>query len=133
MRPQLPHLSKSGLFLADLQDQLMSGQLSKDQFDWAGCGWPLSLNVPRGKAGGMRWQLVVMVSSILMKEQGRVIEQWESTKNYSWSYCGVRKGSLPDNRPLGFPFDRNFLNLSTLIDKPNWALVDVNIRHLGSA
>ena len=82
-----PHLSKSGLSLTDLQDKLMNGLLSKDQFDWAGCGWPVSLNVPRGKVGGMVWQLVVMVSSILEREQGRVEEKWESAKDYSWSYC----------------------------------------------
>ena len=132
-----PHLSKSNMTLSDLQDQLMNGKLRKDQFDWAGCGWPVNLNIPRGKEGGMKWQLVVMVSSILQDKEGNMKDKWESAKSYSWPYCGIQKGSFPDNRPLGFPFDRNFLKLSSLMKnssslkkRSNWALIDVTIKHL---
>ena len=133
-----PHLSKSMLTLGELQDKLMKGLISKNQYNWEGCGWPLSLNIPRGKAHGMKWELVAMVSTILEDKEGREREKWNSGKNVSWSFCGIYHGSIPDKRPMGFPFDRDFPSLhrlmqnkSTGMKKTNWAIIHVNIKHLG--
>ena len=133
-----PHLSKSMLTLGELQDKLMKGLISKNQYNWEGCGWPLSLNIPRGKAHGMMWELVAMVSTILEDKEGREREKWNSGKNVSWSFCGIYHGSIPDKRPMGFPFDRDFPSLhrlmqnkSTGMKKTNWSIIHVNIKHLG--
>jgi len=127
-----PHLYKSKLSVGELQDKVMEGKMSKEEYNMVGCGWPINLNIPRGRAGGMRWEVVAMISNIVEDNK----ETWESASNQSWAYCGVQQGGIPDTRPMGFPFDRNFHNLHRLMldtsigrMRSNWAMVHINIKH----
>jgi len=126
-----PHLSKSRWSLDQLQDSLMTGQISQADFSWGGCGWPRHLNIPRGTEEGMPWTLVVMVSKVLPQDRGR-LSDWTNNNHLAWSYCGVRSGIVPDIRPMGFPVDRDFTDIDTLAgDRENWHIKEVIIRHLG--
>ena len=133
-RPELsaPHLSKSRWSLAELQEGLMSGQLDWQQFSWGGCGWPRHLNIPRGRPGGMAWQLVAVVSSLLPADLSR-LANWRANSQVAWSFCGARWGAVPDSRPLGFPLDRDppAGDVSSLAaGRPNWLILPVTITHL---
>ena len=124
-----PHLSKSRWSLHQLQSRLLNGQVSQMDFSWGGCGWPRHLNIPRGSERGMEWQLVVMVSQVLDNDLRR-IRNWSDNQNLAWSYCGVRWGSVPDSRPMGFPFDRSFISITSLAARrSNWLIKPVVIRH----
>ena len=142
---QAPHLSKrQGQSLQALQRSLLQGQVapppppfrphgpvqvSRRMFNWAGCGWPLHLNIPSGRAGGMAWRLVVVASPVLARDRGRV-RDWQRADRVSWSYCGVQEGRVPDSRPLGFPLDRpsSRSSLDSLASShPNIFLQEVNI------
>ena len=127
-----PHLSKSRWSLSQLQDRLMNGQVSQSEFSWGGCGWPRHLNIPRGTEGGMEWTVVVMVSQVLYNDIPK-LGTWNSNRNLAWSFCGVRSGEVPDSRPLGFPTDRDFGNLDSLVaGRMNWGVQPVRIVHGGA-
>jgi len=101
-----PHISRRPTqSLRGLQRLLVTGRMSQHMFNWAGCGWPISLNIPTGSAGGSAWQLLV-IASPLMPNDLPTVQQWERAGRVSWSYCGVLRGQVPDSRPLGFPMDR---------------------------
>jgi len=103
---EAPHISRrSTQSLRGLQRLLVSGRMSRQTFNWAGCGWPISLNIPTGSVGGSSWQLVVVASPLKPHDVSNV-QQWDRAGRVSWSYCGVDRGQVPDSRPLGFPFDR---------------------------
>jgi tyrosinase len=126
---EAPHLSKSRWSLSQLQNSLMNGQVGWRQFSWGGCGWPRHLNIPRGTEAGMAWNMVVMVSQVLPVDIPR-IGGWAFHGNLAWSYCGVRRGVVPDSRPLGFPTDRDFGDIRNLVrGRDNWAVVPVTIVH----
>ena len=123
------HLSKSRWSLNQLQDHLLNGQVNRADFTWGGCGWPRHLNIPRGTEEGMAWTLVVMVSKVLPQDI-RNLEAWKANSNLAWSYCGVREGLVPDSRPMGFPVDRDFGDLSMLsMGRENWHVKQVTIKH----
>jgi len=127
---EAPHLSKSRWSLNELQDRLMSGQLGQTDFSWGGCGWPRHLNVPRGTEEGMSWTLVVMVSRVLDQDIRR-LDDWRRNNHLAWSYCGVRRGFVPDSRPMGFPVDRDFQDINMLArGRENWNIKEVTIRHI---
>jgi len=127
---EAPHLSKSRWSLNELQDRLMNGQLRQADFSWGGCGWPRHLNVPRGTEEGMPWTLVVMVSRVLDQDIRR-LDDWRRNNHLAWSYCGVRRGIVPDSRPMGFPVDRDFQDINMLANgRGNWNIKDVTIRHI---
>jgi len=124
-----PHLSKSRWSLNQLQDSLMTGQITRADFTWGGCGWPRHLNIPRGTEQGMSWTLVVMVSRVLPQDRGR-LRNWTRNNHLAWSYCGVTSGMVPDSRPMGFPVDRDFTDINMLAGgRENWNITEVIIRH----
>jgi len=101
-----PHVSRRPTqSLRGLQRLLVTGRMSQHMFNWAGCGWPISLNIPTGSVEGSAWQLLV-IASPLMPNDLQSVQQWERAGRVSWSYCGVLRGQVPDSRPLGFPMDR---------------------------
>jgi len=127
---EAPHLSKSRWSLNELQDRLMNGQLGQADFSWGGCGWPRHLNIPRGTEEGMSWTLVVMVSRVLDQDIRR-LDDWRRNNHLAWSYCGVRRGFVPDSRPMGFPVDRDFQDINMLANgRGNWNIKEVTIRHI---
>jgi len=133
---EAPHLSRRpGQSLQALQRLLLMGQISPAAFNWGGCGWPPSLNVPRGSPSGMTWRLVVVVSPLLAFDTGRLGE-WEQARRQSWTYCGVTQGQFPDNRPLAFPMDRptTRATIQQLSDTyPNIFIRNISIFHRPSA
>ena len=65
------------------------------------CGWPYNLLLPAGKGGdGMPFRLVAIATDF-----GQ--DQVTGSTCGSVSYCGA-KDRYPDNRPMGYPFDRPF-------------------------
>jgi len=122
---EAPHLSRRpGESLRQLQQELLSGRITRDQLNWAGCGWPRAMNLPTGPASGRPgvWHLVVTAHPILPSDWNRV-RQWEEAGRVSWTFCGVANGVVPDSRPPGFPLDRPF-DIPRL---PNIYSTDVNI------
>jgi len=91
---------------------------------WCDCGWPYNLLLPRGTEEGLDFRLLVMVSSddLATDETGK--------KCTSISYCGLRDKKYPDERPMGYPFDRPLPDsIDSIIDKhDNWASRNIKIR-----
>nr|Q95P08.1 RecName: Full=Hemocyanin subunit A; Flags: Precursor [Scutigera coleoptrata]CAC69246.1 hemocyanin subunit A [Scutigera coleoptrata] len=68
------------------------------------CGWPDYLLLPKGKYEGMTYQLFVVATDY---EEDHVEDAGEECQcRDSMSYCGSVEHKLPDNKPLGYPFDR---------------------------
>jgi hypothetical protein len=132
-----PFVSKSAMPLVELQERLLMGEISEEQFNWSGCGWPQSMVLPRGREGGMPFRLYIMVSQLLPGDSA-MTANWERMQYTSWSWCGVRRneGDVPDSRPMGFPLDRAPPNgnWQSLMFKDgekrgNHFSVDLSIRH----
>jgi len=132
-----PFVSKSSMPLVELQERLLLGQITEEQFNWSGCGWPQTLTLPRGREGGMGFRLYTMVSQVL-PDDSALTANWERMQYTSWSWCGVRRneGDVPDSRPMGFPLDRappngnwQSLMFKNGQRRRNHISVDITIRH----
>lgn len=77
-----------------------------DDENYCTCGWPYNLLLPRGTSGGMKFRLMVMLTDWN-------IDQVEHSKCGSMSFCGARN-IYPDQRSLGYPFDRRFPAASSI-------------------
>lgn len=78
-------------------------QTGEEGGDWCQCGWPYNLLLPRGTAGGMRFQLMVMATDNDLDTGGH----GDHCETGSMSYCGMQDGGYPDRRGMGYPFDRD--------------------------
>ena len=91
------------------------------------CGWPYHLLLPRGTATGMYFRLFALVTD------GDIDLVPGPEHCGSMSFCGVRN-EYPDQRPMGYPFDRPFQRGETfqaLVDRlPNASSRRVLIRCL---
>ncbi|MEM6453801.1 MAG: hypothetical protein AAF772_01775 [Acidobacteriota bacterium] len=96
--------------------------------DYCECGWPYNLLLPRGNPGGMRFQLMAMVTTNDIDMGG-----YGSTCG-SVSMCGALGRPWPDQRPMGYPFSRRFPKngklLAQLRGMQNTSLRDLIIRHI---
>jgi len=103
---QSPIFSVGPPSLNDLQNKLLRG-MSESDFNWANCGYPISMAVPRGSKHGMKFRLVLLITQLLPQDREK-IEDWQNSQRTAWGWCGLRggDGSIPDSRPMGFPFDR---------------------------
>jgi tyrosinase len=92
---------------------------------WCDCGWPYTLLLPSGEssAGGTEFKLAVVLTDWTSDNAG------EPSSCGSMSYCGSRQ-RYPDNREMGYPFNRPFPNgvLETLAAQPNIVVRDLSIR-----
>lgn len=83
--------------------------------------------IPKGTAEGLRCELFVMISNY---DQDRVDQELTGTCNDAASYCGVRDRLYPDQRAMGYPFDRlaraGAENLASFLT-PNMRTQDVSI------
>lgn len=90
--------------LLELETDLSSSKVPTpelEQFD--GCGWPQNLLVPKGTRHGKEFSLVVMLTKLL---PGDAALSADSTGS-AFVHCGLPGGkSVPDSRPMGFPYDR---------------------------
>jgi len=101
-------VAKSRDSLYELQRRLMQGTITEDQFNWAGCGWPKEMTLPRGSEYGKPFRVFLVLSPLLQSDAAHTSPDWRGLEQQSWSWCGVRKdkGGMPDSRPMGFPLDR---------------------------
>lgn len=67
------------------------------------CGWPYHLLMPRGTATGMYFRLFAIITD------GEIDSVPGPEHCGSMSFCGARE-EYPDQRPMGYPFDRRFSN-----------------------
>ena len=93
------------------------------------CGWPSRLVIPRGSTKGMDFDLYVIATD-WAKDRLRP----EMGLKNGISYCGNGNAKIADSRPMGFPFDRPFVDNMELGDLvklvPNSASSDVTIKFL---
>jgi tyrosinase len=92
---------------------------------WCDCGWPYTLLLPSGASSpsGSEFKLAVVLTDWTSDNAG------EPSSCGSMSYCGSRQ-RYPDNREMGYPFNRPFANgvLATLAAQPNIVVRDLSIR-----
>lgn len=104
-------------------------ETERNTFNYCGCGWPQHMLVPKGQPEGQKFDLFVMVSDDVAKNQ-EVDENGECTE--SSSFCGLRGSLYPDSRAMGYPFDRHspVKTLADFVAKyTNMASVPIQIRH----
>lgn len=100
-------------------------QIGVPNDNYCDCGWAYHLLLPRGTESGMDFKLLVMLTDWNLDSVG------EEKKCGSMSFCGAKDKEYPDKRPMGYPFDRPFKNLSiaeTINIQPNMAVRDFKIR-----
>jgi tyrosinase len=68
------------------------------------CGWPYTLLLPRGKVEGLPFRFIALLTP------GTDLSSASTDEANSASYCGLVDSKYPDERPMGFPFDRPFPN-----------------------
>jgi tyrosinase len=68
--------------------------------NYCDCGWPYHLLLPRGTRQGLPFRVMVMMTDWLIDRVGA------DSACGSLSFCGARDADYPDNRPMGYPFDR---------------------------
>ncbi len=73
------------------------------------CGWPYTLLLPRGKPEGMPFRFMVLLTA------GRDLIAASPDEKNSASYCGLTDTKYPDERAMGYPFDRRFAALQEWI------------------
>ncbi|XP_057318501.1 phenoloxidase 1 [Microplitis mediator] len=100
-----------------------------EQFNFCGCGWPQHMLCPRGRKEGFPMELFVMISDY--KDDEVQQDEPRGCKNAA-SYCGLRDRKYPDNRSMGYPFDRRprngVQNLQQFLTG-NMRVVDISIRY----
>jgi tyrosinase len=94
--------------------------------NYCDCGWHLHVYLPRGTENGMDFVAFVMLTDF---EQDMVGAE---KKCGSMSFCGARDAKYPDNRAMGYPFDRPFTGKSiaeTVAAQQNMATRKFKIKH----
>jgi len=131
-------LAKRRWSLYELQEMLIADEISQDEFNWGGCGWPEEMLIPRGTEAGMNFELFLVVSPLLEEDSAHTAD-WDTHNTGTWSWCGARTdmGGMPDSRPMGFPLDRSpahgdwksLLVGEDGVPRGNMASVSVVIKH----
>ncbi|EDS45573.1 phenoloxidase subunit 1 [Culex quinquefasciatus] len=103
-----------------------------ERFRFCGCGWPDHMLLPKGTTQGMAFDLFVMVSDYAGDSIGLEFDEAVNC-NDSHSFCGLRDKMYPDNRSMGYPFDRKSpASVQTLQDylgpNSNMRATDVKIK-----
>jgi hypothetical protein len=124
-----------------LEDQMRSNEAGKE-VTVCGCGWPQHMLLPRGVPHGMPFDLFVIVTNaaddnVVGGERNPDVKCKESL-----SFCGILNKKYPDSKPMGFPFDRNAVDLNSkgmnvppttlneyVIPESNMKAVEVTIVH----
>lgn len=92
---------------------------------YCGCGWPYHLLLPKGDDKGRAFALLVIATDGKLDSVPT-----KPGECGSMSYCGA-KDRYPDERPMGYPFDRSLqMSLVDLVkEQPNFALRKLTIKH----
>jgi hypothetical protein len=101
-----------------------SAESASSTSTYCDCGWPYNLLLPRGRADGMGFRFLVLLTAW---ELDRVAAD---SSCGSLSFCGSKQ-NYPDARSMGYPFDRPFKD-RTIDDviraQDNMATRDVTIQ-----
>lgn len=103
---------------------------AQDRYNYCGCGWPDHLLIPKGTTGGLRFNLFVMISNFEFDKVVVASSRSGDDDKVASSYCGLQNKPYPDQRSMGYPFDRVArAGVNTLADflTPNMYVRDVNI------
>ncbi|XP_046492976.1 hemocyanin A chain-like [Neodiprion pinetum] len=93
------------------------------------CGYPDRLLLPKGKPEGMPFTLYVILTDFDQEKVNDIAADY--SYGGSISYCGAMHGhKYPDNRPMGFPFDRK-IESPDVFFTPNMFSRDVTITFKG--
>ncbi|XP_069705756.1 allergen Cr-PI-like [Periplaneta americana] len=111
-----------------LLKKVTNGLQGKDQYyidrSHKYCGYPENLLLPKGKKGGQTFTFYVIVTPYVKQDE----HDFEPYHYKAFSYCGVGHGrKYPDDKPLGFPFDRKIHDYDFYT--PNMYFKDVVIFH----
>jgi hypothetical protein len=88
------------------------------------CGFPENLLLPKGQKGGEAFTFYVLLTPYVKQDD----HDFQPYDYKAFSYCGVGLDhKYPDDKPLGFPFDRKIL--SKEFYTPNMIFKDVLIFH----
>lgn len=89
------------------------------------CGWPYSLLLPKGREEGMMFRLMVMFTS------NDINMPATEQSCGSVSLCGTRGQEYPDKRRMGYPFNRRFVDDTSIEEmiftQPTMAARDLRI------
>jgi len=97
-----------------------------DATTYCDCGWPYNLLLPKGTPGGMGFRFLVMLTDWSKDHVP------DDSPCGSLSFCGAKQ-NYPDDRTMGYPFDRPFKNggkdvAPTVAAQNNMATRDVVIK-----
>jgi tyrosinase len=97
-----------------------------DDTTYCDCGWPYNLLLPKGTPAGMGFRFLVMLTDWSKDHVAA-----DSTCG-SLSFCGAKQ-NYPDERTMGYPFDRPFKNggkdvAPTVAAQNNMATRDIIIK-----
>lgn len=90
------------------------------------CGLPNRMLLPKGKAQGMKFSLVVAVSDGHLDENH---EELEKDMYLSHGHCGVHGQKYPDHQPMGYPLDRKVKNSRLFTEADNIHISTVKVFH----
>jgi tyrosinase len=93
----------------ELDDTVTQPGVEEDLAEkYCDCGWPFHLLLPRGRKGGMKYKLLLIISD-WSKDEVPTLSRCGSV-----SFCGAETpaSKYPDSKPMGYPFDRPFKNNS---------------------
>merc|ERR1719283_733798 len=81
--------------LTELQNQLLRG-MTELEFNYANCGWPLELALPRGNRQGQKFYLVAMISELLPGDRDSVAE-WMALDQITrgWIHARQQTNGIP--------------------------------------
>ncbi|XP_045113323.1 hemocyanin A chain-like [Portunus trituberculatus] len=85
------------------------------------CGIPDRMLLPKGKANGMDFALMVFVTPDAHIDESEV--------NGNHAHCGRHGQPYPDPRPMGYPLDRRIPDKRVFLDSPNTKFINVKVFH----
>jgi len=112
-----------------VEQEIQNGQQDYNTKTHSHCGWPLHLLLPKGTPQGEKYTLFVVITDY---EQDKVPNtQIPKDEHTSFALCGLRHDNMyPDNKPLGYPFDRKIENERKFFVLGNMKAVDVTIENV---
>jgi tyrosinase len=93
---------------------------------------PHHLLIPRGTEQGQDAELFVMISNFHEDQVHDNYSVAQGECNDAVSYCGIRDKKFPDNKAMGYPFDRLGRHDAHVLKQfltPNMCVTDVKIIH----
>ncbi|OXA40985.1 hemocyanin [Folsomia candida] len=107
------------------KDVIAPGELKRN------CGWPSNLLLPKGNPEGLHMKLFVIVTPAKERHGVKLTVQ-NAAEFPAFSLCGHPYSYLPDDKPMGFPFDKRMHldNPFGSVGKSNFMFYDVTIKHL---